>query len=146
MLEMVKRALEPRNNRSWGTVWVFLIVAAAFFVFRAEVEKRHADRQETSFGVIGHCEKRGRSQDDYCSYSFPVGEEQFWGMSKAVQAFSFDRKILVYFDSQDPRVNALEDFPTRSRRNMRIACLLFLVFVVTFAFVVWDRTPYKRTE
>jgi hypothetical protein len=146
MLEMMKRALEPRNNRSWGPVWLFFFLGTVWFGHRAIVEKSTASRQQTSFGTIGFCGERGRGHDTYCSYLFPVGDDHYRGSSRGEREYGFGRTVEVYFDSKDPRVNSLEDFSKQSWLDTRLAGLFVLLFLITFVFVIWDRTPYATKK
>ena len=114
-----------------------------FFGYHAAVENDTASRQQTSLGTIGQCEHRGRGRENYCHYTFPVGDEQYAGVSKAKQGAEFGETTMVYYDRQDPRVSALEDFSAQSRKNMRLAYFLLLTLAATVAFILWDRAPYR---
>lgn len=121
----------------------FLLFCIIFFGYRAAVENSSASRQQTSFGTIVQCEQRGRGNGNYCHYTFPVGDEQYSGVSKAEQGVGFGQKAMVYYDSQDPRVSALEDFSEQSRKSMRFVYLLLLALAATVAFILWDRAPRR---
>src|SRR5215813_7948584 len=95
----------------------------------------------TSESVIVQCEQRGRGHDNYCHYTFPVGDEQYAGVSKADQGVGFGQTAMVYYDSQDPRVSTLENFCEQSRENMRFVYFLLLTLAATVAFILWDRAP-----
>ena len=49
---------------------------------------------------------------------------------------------MVYYDSQDPRVSALEGFSEQSRKSMRFVYFLLLTLAATVAFILWDRAPH----
>ena len=102
-----------------------------------------ASRQQTSFGTIVQCEQRGRGHENYCHYTFPVGDEQYTGVSKAGQGAKFGQTAIVYYDSQDPEVSALEDFSKQSRESMRFVYVLLLTLAATVAFILWDRAPHR---
>jgi hypothetical protein len=123
-----------------------LIFCVLFFGFRAGVERDVAIRQTTSFGTIGQCEHRGRGNENYCHYAFPVGDEQYMGVNRAAPEVSFGQTVMVYYDSQDPGVNALEDFSQQSRKNKRFVYILLLVLAAVVAAIVWDSAPYPRTS
>jgi len=107
------------------------------------LENDSASRQQTSFGTILQCEQRGRGNDNYCHYTFPVGDEQYAGVSKAGQGLGFGQTAMVYYDSQDPRVNALENFSEQSRTSMRFVYFLLLTLAATVGFILWNRAPYR---
>jgi hypothetical protein len=119
---------------------LFLIV---FFGYRAAVESNSASRQQTSFGTILQCEQRGRGYENYCHYTFAAGDEQYEGVSKAEQGVGFGQTAIVYYDSQDPRVSALEDFSEQSRKSMRFVYFLLLTLSATVAFILWDRATHS---
>jgi hypothetical protein len=78
-----------------------------------------------------------------CHYAFPVGDDQYAGVSIAAPGVGFGQTVTVYYDSQDPRVSALEDFSEQSRKNMRFVYFLVLTLAATIAFILWDRAPYR---
>lgn len=136
----------PRDGKSGRPLWPlvsFLLFCIVFFGYRAAVEKDSASRQQTSFGTILQCENRGRGNENYCHYTFPVGDEQYAGVSEAGQGAGFGQTATVYYDSQDPRVSALEDFSEQSRKSMRFVYFLLLTLAATVAFILWDRAPYR---
>jgi hypothetical protein len=126
----------------WPLVSV-LLFCIILFGFRAAVENDSAHRQQTSFGTIGQCEQRGRGNDNYCHYTFPVGDEQYAGVSKAEQGVGFGQTVMVYYDRQNPGVSALEDFSEQSRESMRFVYFLLLTLAGTVAFILWDRAPHR---
>ncbi len=138
------RSRNDGNSRRplWPLV-SFLLFCIVFFGYRAAVENDSASRQQTSFGTIVQCEQRGRGYENYCHYRFPVGDEQYAGVSKAEQGAGFGQTAMVYYDSQDPRVSALEDFSEQSRKSMRFVYFLVLMLVATVAFILWDRAPHR---
>jgi hypothetical protein len=114
-----------------------------FFGYRAAVQNNSASRQQTSSGTIGQCEQRGRGRENYCHYTFPVGDEQYAGVGIAEQGAEFGQTAMVYYDSQDPRVSALEDFSKQTRKSMRFVYFLLLTLAATVAFILWDRAPNR---
>ena len=139
--------LRSRNDdKSRRPLWPlvsFLPFCIVFFGYRAAVENDSASRQQTSFGTIVQCEERGRGRENYCHYTFPVGDEEYAGISKAEQGARFGQTATVYYDSQDPRVSALEDFSEQSRKSMRVVYFLLLTLAATVAFTLWDRAPHR---
>lgn len=90
----------PENKRKfYGLLGVALclLFAAFFLAFRAAGEKDTASRQQTSFGIIAQCERRGRGGvDNYCHYTFPVGDEEYIGVNQAASGLEFGQTVVVY--------------------------------------------------
>jgi hypothetical protein len=107
------------------------------------LENDSASRQQTSFGTILQCEHRGRGNDNYCHYTFPVGDEQYEGVSKAGEGLGFGRIATVYYDSQDPGVNALENFSEQSRANVHFVYFFLVTLAGIVGFILWNRAPYR---
>jgi hypothetical protein len=105
------RAFDARarnDGRSRRPLWQpvsLLLLVIVLFGYRAAVENDSASRQETSFGTIAQCEHRGRGNENFCHYTFPVGDEQYTGVSKAEPGVGFGQKVTVYYNSQNPNVN-----------------------------------------
>jgi len=122
-----------------------LLFCIVFIGFRAANQNDAANRQQTSFGIVGQCERRGRGNENYCHYTFPVGDEQYTGVSQAAPELEFGQTVVVYYDRQDPGVNALEDFAEQSRKSRHFVYIFLLVLVGVVAFTVWDKAPYRAT-
>jgi hypothetical protein len=118
---------------------IYFSLLATFFGFRAANQKGTASREQTSYGTIMQCEHRGRGNDNYCHYLFPVGDQQYESVSKASQDAAYGQTVVVYYDDQDPGISTLEDFSEQSRENEIIFYILLAVIAafVAFAFL-WD--------
>lgn len=134
-------------QRSWWPFLSFLLFGVVFFGYRAIGHRDSATAQQTSFGMIIQCEIRGRGHDNYCHYTFPVGDHQYMGVSRAKFDYEFGQTVTVYYDSRDPSVSDLEDFSEQSRNDLRFVYILLGVLVFTVAFVLWSRAPVtKKTD
>jgi hypothetical protein len=147
------RAFASRSKnggKSWHPLWKlvpFLVFAVLFFGFRAVNQNDAASNQQTSFGIIGQCEHRGRGGIDiYCDYTFPVGDEQYTGVNQADSELRFGQAVVVYYDYQKPGVNALEDFTEQSRKSRRFVCILLLVLAAVVAYILLDGAPTRETS
>jgi hypothetical protein len=129
------------GGRSWWPFIFFSLSCIVFCGYRAVIESGTAARQETSFGTIGQCEERGRGHENYCGYTFSVDDERYKAVNKADRGVEFGQRVTVYYDRQDPRVSALEDFSEQSRRDLRLAYIFGVVLVVVVPFVLWGRAP-----
>lgn len=124
----------------------FVLCGIVLFGYRAAVHHDSATVQQTSLGTIIQCEIRGRGHDNYCHYTFPVGDQQFMGVNRAEPDVGFGQTVTVYYDSRDPSVSALEDFSEQSRKDLRFVSIFLVVLVFTVAFVLWDRAPDRKTS
>jgi hypothetical protein len=129
------------GGRSWWPFIFFSLFCIVLFGYRAAIEKGTASRQKTSFGTIGQCEERGRGHENYCDYTFSVGDEQYTAVNQAEKGVDFGQTVTVYYDGKDPKVSALEDFSEQSRHDLRFVYIFGSVLVAVVAFVLWDRAP-----
>lgn len=142
-------ALSENDGKSRRSMWppvLFLVFCIFFFGYRAANESDAASRQQTSSGIIGQCEQRGRGHQNYCDYTFSVGDEQYTGDNQAADGLELGQTVMVYYDGRDPTANALEDFAEQSRESRRLVYIFLLVLVAVVAFVLWDRAPYPETS
>jgi hypothetical protein len=54
---------------------------------------------------------------------------------------TFGQTVVVYYDSQNPRVNGLEDFSGKSRKDERFVYILLLVLAATGTIMIWNEEP-----
>jgi hypothetical protein len=134
------------TQKSWWPFLSFVLLAIVYFGYSAAVHHESATVQQTSTGTITQCEIRGRGHDNYCRYTFAIGDQQYLGVRKAKEGVGFNQTVTVYYDSQDPSTSALEDFSEQSREDLSFVYILLVVLVVTIAFVLWDRAPYRKTS
>lgn len=144
----INRISSPRSNDGKSRLLRSPVISALLFCivlfgYRAAVENNSASRQQTSFATIVGCEQRGRGHDNYCHYTFLVGEEQYAGVSKAEQGVGLGQTAMVYYDGRDPRVSALENFSEQSRENIHFLYFLLLGLAATVAFILWDAAPQR---
>jgi hypothetical protein len=123
-----------------------VLFCIVFFGYRAVVESNSARRQQTSDGIIAQCEVRGRGHKNYCHYTFPVDDEQYTSVNQAEPGTEFGQIVTVYYDSQNPNVNALEEFSKQSREDRLFVCICLVVLPGAIAFTLWDRAPYRQTS
>ena len=53
-------------------------------------------------------------------------------------------QVLVYFDSQDPNVNAVEDFTAMSGRDVGFVAMLLALIAILVAFISISRFTCTR--
>jgi len=134
------------SQKSWWPFLSFVMLCIVFFGYRAASDHDSATRQRTSSGTTTQCEIRGRGNENYCHYTFPVGDQQYIGVNRAEPEVVANQMVTVYYDSRDPSVSALEDFSEHSRKDLRFVYALLAVLVLTVAFVLWNRAPYRKTS
>ena len=140
----ILRRLSGSSRNGRKSLWPFISLSLSCIIYlsyRAAVENDLASRQKTSFGTIGQCEERGRGHENYCDYTFSVGDERYTAVNKAERGLGIGQTVPVYYDSQDPQVSALEDFSEQSRHNIVSVFILGLLLTAGVAFVLWDRAP-----
>ena len=134
------------TQKSWWPFLSLVLLGIVFFGYSAAVHHDSMTVQQTSLGTIIQCEIRGRGHDNYCQYTFSVGDQQYMGVSKAESDVGFGQTVTVFFDSRDPSVSALEEFSEQTREDLRFVYILLVVLVVSIAFVLWDRAPDRKTS
>ena len=146
VMRLVRTISGSPSQKSWWPFLFFVLFGIVLFGYRAAVHHDSAAVQQTSLGTITQCEIRGRGHENYCHYTFPVGDQQFEGVNKAESDAGFGQTVTVYYDSRDPSVSALEEFNKQSRKDLRFVYIFLTGLVVTVAFVLWDRAPYRKTS
>ena len=144
LVRRVFAAISGDNSKSRRSLWCpipVMIFGIILFGYKAVNQSDTASRQRTSFGTASQCEVRGRGHENYCHYTFPIGDEIYTGLSQAASDTNYGQSIVVYYDYTDPRVNALKGFAEESRANRRFVYWISLALVAYIAFIAWDRTP-----
>jgi hypothetical protein len=77
---------------------------------------------------------------------FPVGDERYTGVSQADSELGFGQTVVVYYDCQNPGVNALEDFTEQSRKSKLFVYILLLVLAGVVAYILLDGAPSRETS
>jgi hypothetical protein len=113
----------------WKAVPAFLFLL--FFVYQHAVkaagEKDTASRQETTFADVLDC-KAGGKTGKYCHYVFLDSDERSYvGGDLTSSGAEMGQTVNVYYDSQDPSVNALENFSAKSRDDENWAYIFLLL-------------------
>jgi hypothetical protein len=121
----------------------FFLPFAFFFAFRAAGERDAASRQQTSFGLATECKHSVRGAN-YCHYTFSAGDERYRGVSQAASDVVFGQTVTVYYDSQHPTMNALEDFSEKSRTDENWLYIFWLVIVAFVAFILYSKAPFHE--
>ena len=132
------------TRRKWWPAIFVPLVWTLLFSYRAETESDSATRQQTSLASVGQCQHRGRGHENYCDYTFSVGDQQYTAVSKAPEGPEIGQTVTVYYDSDDPQISALQDFSAQSRRDLHFVYIFLTVFAVAVAFALWNRAPYSE--
>ncbi len=141
-MEFSRWYLAHRRHNDW-TSWRSLFITFPFVLGvllvapRAAREQAAATSQQTSQGVVTAYD---RSDHNQCSYDFSVLGRRYSGRSSAdTTDVTVGDHVLVYYDSQDPTMNALEDFSQMSRRDRGFCYFLLIVTGVFVAVVLCAR-------
>jgi hypothetical protein len=142
----IVRMIMKSRNSPWRAVpgLFFLLAFACFFGVKAAGEKDAATRQQTSFGLVTEC-TNGAHGGHSCHYSFSAGDEQYIGVSQADSDVVFGRNVTVYYDSEDPTINALEDFSDKSRTDENWLYIFLMVIVVFAALIFYFKVPFQNS-
>jgi hypothetical protein len=110
----------PRSKDDWKS-WRSLVITFPFIIGvflvapQAMRENTAATRQQTSQGIVTAYEPYNHNE---CSYTFTANGRLYSGIrSAATTDVRVGDRVLVYYDSQDPTVNALEDFSEMSHND-----------------------------
>jgi hypothetical protein len=135
------------HNSLWRAVpgLLFFVFSACFFGFKAAGEKDAASREQTSFGLVTGCKDSTRGAN-YCHYTFSAGDEQYRGVSQAASDVVFGQTMTVYYDSQDPTINALEDFSEKSRTDENWLYVFLLLIVAFIALIFYLKAPFYQNS
>jgi hypothetical protein len=109
----------------------------------SSARSRAASRQQSTEGrVIGY----ERSNHNQCRYTFSVHGRPYGGMRSALTAdVTVGDRVLVYFDSQDPTMNALDDFSAMSQRDKGFVFMLLIVIGGFAGFILYSKTTHARS-
>ncbi len=132
------------SQKSWWPFLSFVLIGIVFFGYKAAIHHDSATMQHTSLGTITQCEIRGRGHENYCHYTFAVGDQQYMGVNKAEPGTGFGQTVTVYYDSRYPSDSALEDFSGQSREDLRFVYIFLAALVGAVAFVLWNRAPDRK--
>lgn len=134
--------LAHRRKNDW-TSWRSLFITFPFVIglllVAPDAAKEHAaaTRQQTSQGVVTAYD---RSDHNQCSYGFDILGKRYSGRRSAdTTDINVGDHVLVYYDSQNPTMNALENFSEMSRRDSGFCYILLFLIGVFVAVVLYAR-------
>jgi len=134
------RAHRRKNDwTSWRSLFITFpfVIGVLLVAPQAAREQAAATRQQTSQGVVTAYD---RSDHNQCSYDFSVLGRPYSGRRSAnTTDVIVGDHVLVYYDSQNPTMNALEDFSEMSRRDRGFCYILLFVIGVFVAVVLYAR-------
>ncbi len=133
----------PRSKGRWRSWWSLgmtypLVVGLAMGLYSSRRDANIATRQESTSGQVAAYEP---SNHNSVRYTFAVKGKQYVGMDSSptatpeVPAIIGDR-VQVYFDSDNPTTNSLEDFWSRSRRDKGLVPICAFGIVVIPAIIL----------
>jgi hypothetical protein len=138
-------APRPKNDwKSWRSMVItFPFVIGVFFVAPQAVrEHTAASRQQTSQGTVTAYELSNHNQ---CSYTFEANGRLYGGTrSAATTDVRVGDRVLVYYDSQDPTMNALEDFSEMSHNDRGFVEMLLFVIGAFAAVIFYSKATAHR--
>src|SRR5690349_16414004 len=130
--------LAPRKKMYWKS-WRSLVIVFPFMIGvlltlpQPIKENRTTTRQQRISGTVTSYD---RSNHNLCGYTFQTGGKLYAGTSSAPRTDTeVGDRVLVYLDSQDPSVNALEDFAAMSKRDSGFVGMLLGSMAIVAAFI-----------
>jgi len=130
--------LSRRDRNDWTSrrsliVTLPFVLGVVFIAPQAIKEGSAAKRQQTIQGSVTSYERFNHNQ---CQYVFSVWGKQYAGIASAPRDHvTVGDQVRVYFDSQNPTVNSLEDFSQISQRAKRDVYFLVAVIVAFACFI-----------
>ncbi len=124
---------------SWHALWrpAVLIVAASIFSSNATDTYDAASRQQTSLGVLTGCQDAGKGSRS-CSYTFSASGRQYTGASSVGLGAHDTQTMTVFFDSQNPQTNSLDDMYADCRKDRNAAYGFGFVAIALVSIVLYS--------
>jgi hypothetical protein len=119
------------QSHLWGLLGsVFLLVGAFVFTCKAADENAAAKRQQTGFALLTECNTQSKG-GNYCHYSFTADGRELQGADMAPRTYYYGDTKFVYYDSERPWMNSLDEFAGKAKedRNYAYAALIAAVVV-----------------
>jgi uncharacterized membrane protein YhaH (DUF805 family) len=145
-LSWISTPRSKNDRKSWHPLWsAVLVLLFVIFIlaFQVAQENKAASLQETSFGIISDCDHSARG-GYHCHYTFRVGEKQYAGVSSSTDYLYYGTTTVIYYDSQNPDMNSLEDFSIKSRKDRRAIYIFMLIVVTCFAIILYSKSTYRE--
>jgi hypothetical protein len=138
----------PRSKNDWKSgrsLSVALVLLFSVFLVASQAARENdaASMQRTSSGKITNCERSGRSGYS-CDYVFPVDGEQYTGHCRSDSYRLYGQTVIVYYDSQDLTMTALEDFSEKARKDWNFVYILLLLLAALVAFVLYSKATDRK--
>jgi hypothetical protein len=130
--------------RSWRSLAIVFPFIIGIFVTLPQAirERRAATLQQMTQGTVTAYKQ---SNHNLCEYTFSVNEKLYNGASSAPSTdIKSGDQVRVYFDSQDPNLNALEGFTGLSERDEGFVGMLLALIAIVAAFISISRFTCTR--
>lgn len=103
-------------------------------LYKSEVYRDVAKRQETTWGTITAHEP---SNHNRYGCTFIVGGRRYdgWQIPQDSEEWTVEQRVVVYYDTADPTINALRDF-TSENDGIRAPLPLLVVGIVTVVLLI----------
>jgi Protein of unknown function (DUF3592) len=133
-------------NPSWWNVLIALpwALGAIFFIYHWNVDRAIATRQRTTEGVIT---AHDRANHDRHEYVFTVDGETFsgWGVPQK-EELELGKRVVVYYDPQDPKKNSLTDFEDLGEREFGSVALPLLGIGILVGYIGRQRRRHRMNS
>lgn len=134
--QQVRDAVDAWRHPSWWHALVVLpwVIGVLFILYKSEVYRDVATRQQTTSGTITAHEPANHSR---YGYTFIVEARRYhgWQIPQGSEEWTVGQRVVVYYDAADPTTNALRDF-TAVNDDIRAPLPLLVVGIVTVVLLI----------
>jgi hypothetical protein len=75
---------------------------------------------------------------------FPIDEEQYAGYSRENSYHLLGQTVVVYYDSQNPTITALEDFSGKAKKDWTFVYLFLLMIAALVGSVLYSKATDRK--
>ena len=134
--QRVRDAGKASRHPSWWRALVVLpwVIGFVFIVYKSEVYRDVATRQQTTTGTVTAHEPANHSR---YGYTFLVEGRRYdgWQIPVGSEEWTVGQQVVVYYDAADPTTNALRDFKAESD-GIRAPLPLLVVGIITVVLLI----------
>jgi hypothetical protein len=134
--QKVRDAANSWRQPSWWRALVVLpwVIGVLFILYKSEVYRDVATREQTTAGTITAHEPANHSR---YGYTFMVEGRRYhgWQIPQGSEEWKVGQRVVVYYDAADPTTNALRDF-TAEKDGIRASLPLLVAGIVTVVLLI----------
>jgi hypothetical protein len=134
----------PFSDAWWGLILaVPILIGMAASISSAYENQEVARREKTADGIVTAYEP---SNFNLCIFTFEFLGHTFEGAGRPPSGTTtVGQRVTVFFDTNDPQTNSLEDFSSASRRQLGMVPFCLLAICLVIGAVVYARRRQLRS-